>query len=194
MQQGFVPSAACWAFLAAEALVIAEINQRAPAAAQQGRRERRQNRRAWGPGAGGDLREEHGWCRRRWAIEQGGHLATAIHLHAWSPTRPSPWRCCRAWCPSPSPAGAAFTDRVNQLLTFVMVNYSTQLSASCGLRSFVRTDVRAIHELPPPLFKTDHACIKAVSYIYYICIALAHTHRSGSGNRSLLLLHGTAPC
>lgn len=72
-------------------------------------------------------------------------------------------------------SGAAFTDRVNQLLTFVMVNYSTQLSASCGLRSFVRTDVRAIHELPPPLFKTDHACIKAVSYIY-ICIALAHTH------------------
>jgi hypothetical protein len=72
-------------------------------------------------------------------------------------------------------SGAAFTDRVNQLLTFVMANYSTQLSASCGLRSFVRTDVRAIHELPPPLFKTDHACIKAVSYIY-ICIALAHTH------------------
>jgi hypothetical protein len=87
-------------------------------------------------------------------------------------------------------SGAAFTDRVNQLLTFVMANYSTQLSASCGLRSFVRTDVRAIHELPPPLFKTDHACIKAVSYI---CNALAHTP-IGVGEPVFALAPWHRPC
>lgn len=41
-------------------------------------------------------------------------------------------------------SGAAFTDRVNQLLTFVMVNYSTQLSASCGF-AILRPDRRPCH-------------------------------------------------
>ncbi|WVZ56278.1 hypothetical protein U9M48_006833 [Paspalum notatum var. saurae] len=135
--QGFVPSAACmvtcWAFLVAEALLIAEINVRL---------RRRRNT----DGGGGDPERLEVISVKSMAQETlgewGGHLATATYLFlaytsmvAYASKSGEVLSRLVAGAPEPV-AGAAFTaalaalvaaggtavtDRVNQLLTFVMI-------------------------------------------------------------------------
>ncbi|CAL4921812.1 unnamed protein product [Urochloa decumbens] len=140
---GFIPSAACmvtcWAFLVAEALLIAEIN------VHLRRRRNKDDASRNGGGGGGDLDLEV-ISVKSMAQETlgawGGHVATAAYLFlsytsmvAYASKSGEVLSRLVPGVPEPA-AGAAFTaalallvagggtgvtDRVNQLLTFVMI-------------------------------------------------------------------------
>ena len=146
--QGFIPSAACmvtcWAFLVAEALLIAEINVHL----------RRRRDKDVSHGGGGDLDLEV-ISVKSMAQETlgawGGHLATAAYLFlsytsmvAYASKSGEVLSRLVAGVPEPV-SGAAFTaalallvagggtgvtDRVNQLLTFAMIGKYSLLAIS----------------------------------------------------------------
>jgi len=188
--QGFVPSAACmvtcWAFLVAEALLIAEINVHL--------RRRRRNKDGGGNRRGElelDLEVISVKSMAQETLgEWGGHLATATYLFlsytsmvAYAsksgevlsrlvPGVPEPFSGAAftaALAMLIAGGGTAVTDRVNQLLTFVMIGKvfctPTILLAAvvCYRYSLVRTDMRGIHEL---LFKTDHSCVHQSRFLH----------------------------
>ena len=181
--QGFIPSAACmvtcWAFLVAEALLIAEINVHL--------RRRRERDASHSGGGGGELDLEV-ISVKSMAQETlgawGGHLATAAYLFlsytsmvAYASKSGEVLSRLVAGVPEPV-SGAAFTaalallvagggtgvtDRVNQLLTFAMIGkYS--LAARDLDRVRVRTDLHAVPSMSchcQLLLQSDHARINA---------------------------------
>ena len=148
--QGFIPSAACmvtcWAFLVAEALLIAEINVHL--------RRRRERDASHSGGGGGELDLEV-ISMKSMAQETlgawGGHLATAAYLFlsytsmvAYASKSGEVLSRLVAGVPEPV-SGAAFTaalallvagggpgvtDRVNQLLTLAMIGKYSLLAIS----------------------------------------------------------------
>ncbi|RLN41568.1 tyrosine-specific transport protein-like [Panicum miliaceum] len=148
---GFIPSAACmvtcWAFLVAEALLIAEINVHL-------RRRRNKDAGRGGGGGGGDLDLEV-ISVKSMAQETlgawGGHLATAAYLFlsytsmvAYASKAGEVLSRLIAGVPEPvsgtaftaalallvAGGGTGVTDRVNQLLTFVMIGKYSLLAIS----------------------------------------------------------------
>jgi hypothetical protein len=173
----------CWVFLVAEALLIAEINVHL--------RRRRRNK----DGGRGELDLDLEVISVKSMAQEtlgewGGHLAAATYLFlsytsmvAYASKSGEVLSRLLPGVPEPvsgaaftaalamlvAGGGTAVTDRVNQLLTFVMIGikYSVVCTPSCCLRSLVRTDVRAIHELPQPLFKTDHSCVHQSRFLHH---------------------------
>ena len=148
--QGFIPSAACmvtcWAFLVAEALLIAEINVHL----------RRRRDKDVSQGGGGDLDLDLEVISVKSMAQEtlgawGGHLATAAYLFlsytsmvAYASKSGEVLSRLVAGVPEPV-SGAAFTaalallvagggtgvtDRVNQLLTFAMIGKYSLLAIS----------------------------------------------------------------
>jgi len=148
--QGFIPSAACmvtcWAFLVAEALLIAEINVHL----------RRRRDKDVSQGGGGDLDLDLEVISVKSMAQEtlgawGGHLATAAYLFlsytslvAYASKSGEVLSRLVAGVPEPV-SGAAFTaalallvagggpgviDRVNQLLTLAMIGKYSLLAIS----------------------------------------------------------------
>jgi len=172
----------CWAFLVAEALLIAEINVHL-------RRRRDKDVSHGGGGGGGDLDLDLEVISVKSMAQEtlgawGGHLATAAYLFlsytsmvAYASKSGEVLSRLVAGVPEPV-SGAAFTaalallvagggtgvtDRVNQLLTFAMIGkYS--LAARDLDRVRVRTDLHAVPSMSchcQLLLQSDHARINA---------------------------------